>query len=84
MTKNLDKNSLGYRLAKIQFELGIYQKEFAIKLGVTQSAISKYQRNERLPDYALLENLVNIFNVNTEYIFGKSEVIFKKDNKQPI
>lgn len=35
MTKNLDKKSLGYRLAKIQFELGIYQKEFAIKLGVT-------------------------------------------------
>lgn len=84
MLKNLDTNSLGYRLAKIQFELGIYQKEFAIKLGVTQSAISKYQRNERLPDYSLLENLVNVFNVNTEYIFGKSEVIFKKDNKQPI
>lgn len=79
MQKILDKNSLGYRLAKIQFELGINQKEFAIKLGVTQSAISKYERNERLPDYDLLENLVNVFNVNTEYIFGKSENIFNKE-----
>lgn len=78
MQKELDKSSFGYRLAKIQFELGLTQKDFAIKLGVTQGAISKYQRNERLPDYALLENLVNICNVNTEFIFGKSEVVFNE------
>ena len=81
MKKIIDKNTFGYRLARIQFELGLNQKEFAIKLGVVQSAISKYQRNERQPDYALLENLVNCFNVSTEYVFGKSEIMFNEKSE---
>lgn len=78
MGKEIKKDSIGYRLARIRFELGLNQKEFAFKLGVTQSAISKYQRNERLPDYGLLEKLVNLFNINTEYVFGKSENMFNE------
>lgn len=76
MQDNDYKNSLGYRLSKIRFELGLNQKEIAIKLNVTQATVSKYERNEREPDYSYILNLSDKCNVNLEYIFGKSDIIF--------
>lgn len=72
------ENNIHNRIARIRFELGLNQKEFAEKLNVTQSTISKYEKNERTPDYSFLENLVNEFNVNPMYLFDKSEDIFLK------
>ena len=52
------------------------QKEFAEKLSVTQSSISKYEKNERTPDFNLLKNLFEIFKVNPEWIFSDIEPVF--------
>lgn len=78
MTKNLDKNTLGYRLAKVRFELGFNKKQLADKIKVSPQCVARYENNERVPDYNYLEKLVNMFDVDAEYIFGKSEVIFKE------
>lgn len=84
MSKEIKKDSIGYRLARIRFELGLNAKEYSNILGVAQSSISRYENNERTPDYELLSKLVNNLGVNCEYIFGKSEVIFTKDLKGSI
>ena len=52
------------------------QKEFAEKLNVTQSTISKYEKNERTPDFYVLKNLFDIFNVNPDWIFSDIEPAF--------
>lgn len=51
------------------------QKEFAEKLNVTQSTISKYEKNERTPDFHVLKNLFDVFNVNPDWIFFNTEPI---------
>lgn len=71
------KNTLGYRLSRIRFELGLNQKEIAIKLNVAQSTVSRIEKGDRQPDYIYILNLVDKCNVNLEYIFGKSDLIFK-------
>ena len=82
MRKNVPKDSLAYRLARVRFELGISQKDFANLLDVAQSTVSKIEKGDRLPDYKFLEDIVNCFNVNLMYIFGKSEDIFIIEDKQ--
>ncbi len=77
MQDNDYKNSLGYRLSRIRFELGLNQKEIAIKLNVAQSTVSRIEKGDRQPDYIYILNLVDKCNVNLEYIFGKSDLIFK-------
>jgi transcriptional regulator with XRE-family HTH domain len=82
MSKEINKDSIGYRLARIRFELGLNAKEYANILGIAQSSIGRYEKNERTPDYELLSKLVNNLGVNSEYIFAKSEIIFTKDLKE--
>ncbi len=74
------KNTLGYRLSRIRFELGLNAKEFSNILSIAQSSMGRYEKNERYPDYIFLLNLVDKCNVNLEYVFGKSDNIFN-DNK---
>jgi transcriptional regulator with XRE-family HTH domain len=52
------------------------QKEFAEKLNITQSTISKYEKKERTPDFYVLKGLFEIFNVNSNWIFFDNGPIF--------
>jgi len=61
---------------KIKFireSLELNQKEFAEKLNITQSTVSKYEKNERIPDFHVLKNLFENFNVNPNWIFEDVE-----------
>lgn len=71
------KNTLGYRLSKIRFELGLNKKQLADKLNISQQCITRYERNEREPDYSFLLILIKEFNINPDFIFGLNEIIFK-------
>ncbi len=78
MSKKIDKESLGYRLSKICFELGLSKKEFGLKLNVVGSSVGRYFDNSREPQYSFLHLLCTELNVNPEYIFGMSEIMFKE------
>lgn len=52
------------------------QKEFAEKLEITQSTISKYEKKERTPDYYVLKNLFEKFSVSPDWIFFDRSPIF--------
>lgn len=77
MKKELDKNTLGYRLSKIRFELGLNKKQFANKLCISQPCITRYENNDREPDYSFLLILIRDFNINPDFIFGFNDNIFK-------
>lgn len=70
------------KLRYIRFLKKINQKEFAAKLNVTQSTISKYEKNERTPDYNFIKGLVSELNVNPNWIFLDEEPVFLKDQKE--
>lgn len=50
------------------------QKELADVLGVSESRIGMYERCKREPDFKMLEIIADYFNVDMDYLTGRSEV----------
>lgn len=49
------------------------QAEMALKLGVSKSTISMYENGNREPDFETLEKIADFFNVDTDYLLGRTE-----------
>lgn len=49
------------------------QKELAEKIGVKRNTISMYETGQRQPDFETAEAIADIFNVNMDTLFGRSE-----------
>ena len=51
------------------------QQELATKLGVSRSAIGMYENGEREPDFETLEAIADFFNVDMDYLIGRSSCV---------
>ena len=49
------------------------QVELASKMGITRSALSMYELGKRNPDFETLESFADWFNVDIDYLLGKSD-----------
>lgn len=49
------------------------QQQVADKIGITRPAYTAYESGNRQPDYELLKQLANMFDVSTDYLIGKSD-----------
>lgn len=61
-------------LAYLRKREGLSQQELADKLGVTRSRIGMYETAKREPDFESLEAIADFFNVDMDYLLGKSDV----------
>lgn len=61
---------VGNRIKELRMSQKITQSEFAMRLGVTKSAISSYENGSRLPSYDILIKISRIFKVSTDYLLG--------------
>lgn len=50
------------------------QQEMAEKLNISRSSIGMYENGEREPSFELLEIIADYFNVDMNYLLGKSEL----------
>ena len=66
----MDKERMGAFISRIRKEKKLTQKELAEQLHVTDKAVSKWERDQRLPDVSLLPELGAIFGVNIEGLLG--------------
>lgn len=64
----------------IQKELGITQKDFALKLGISQNTISQYINNKRIPDINTIQKLIDI-GVSPLFLFSDSTNPFDENYK---
>ena len=62
--------SLGETLRNLIEQQGITQKELAIKLAITPSALGNYVHNTREPDYNTLVKIADYFQVSTDCLLG--------------
>lgn len=62
------------RLRQLRNEQKLSQQELGKRLHLGTSAISMYERGEREPDFEKLEMIADFFNVNIDYLLGKSEI----------
>lgn len=61
------------RLKQLRREQELTQQELAKKLGVSFSSISMYERGEREPSFEMLEMIADFFNVDMNYLLGKTD-----------
>lgn len=64
----------GDRLKSLRNRKGLSQAEFAKQIGVSKSSVNMYERGEREPNFETLEAIADYFNVDLDYLMGKSEI----------
>ena len=74
------------RLKQLRNEKKINQRELANFLKVAPSTISMYESGQREPNFEVLESLADFFNVDLNYLLGKSDKTTKLmiEDSQPL
>lgn len=62
--------SMGERLRDLRLKRNLSQEEVARHIGITRSAYSHYEINNRQPVYGTLMKLASFFGVSLDYIIG--------------
>lgn len=70
--------TLGSRIKNLREKHDIKQVDFAKKIGVSNVVLSRYESDERKPDYEILQTIADFFEVSTDYLLGRTEI--KKPN----
>lgn len=76
--------TLGDRLKEARKIKKYTQMEAASKLGITNGALSGYERNYRDPDTEMLKKLANLYEVSTEWLLGNSSSKSKPNKKDEL
>src|SRR5699024_2587762 len=63
---------VGNIIKSLRVKEGMTQGELAKKLKLSRSSISMYENNERKPPTELLEEIADLFNVDMNYITGRT------------
>lgn len=64
--------TLGEKLKKSRNDKGLTQIEAAKKLGVTNGALSGYERNYRDPDINMLKQMAELYEVSIDYLVSNN------------
>jgi DNA-binding XRE family transcriptional regulator len=62
----MQKETFGSKVASLRKEKGMTQLELAQKMGVTDKAVSKWERDLSLPDVSSLPRLAEVLDVSVE------------------
>lgn len=71
-------------IKNLRLERGITQEQLASLLKVSRSTIGMYETGSREPDFETLEAIADIFNVDMDYLMGRSSVERKNPVSSPI
>lgn len=72
--------NFGSILRNLRISRDITQSELATKLGVSRSTVGMYETGAREPDFEAMEAIADTFNVDMDYLMGRSQV----ERKNPI
>ena len=62
------------RIISLRNEKKLTQSQLAKELNISPSAIGMYEQGRRKPSYELLENICDYFNVDMDYLMGRSDI----------
>lgn len=65
------------RLKELRTAHDLSQSDFAKLIKLSKSSVNMYERGEREPGLATLERIADYFNVDMDYLLGKSDVVNK-------
>ena len=61
-------------LRKLRVDADLTQEQLAERLGTAKSTISMYENGNRQPDFETLEAIADFFNVDIDYLMGRSHI----------
>lgn len=64
-----------FRLRELRNSRKLSQQELANSLGISKSSVNMYERGEREPGLDTLEAIADFFNVDMDYLTGKTSQI---------
>ena len=67
-------------IRRLRIERGITQEQLASMLKISRSTIGMYETGSREPDFETCEAIADIFNVDMDYLLGRSNV----ERKDPV
>lgn len=80
----MKKQTLGMTIASLRKEKGMTQLELGEKMGVTDKAVSKWERDLSCPDVETLPKLAKIFDISIDELMqAKSETDKVEGGKRP-
>lgn len=62
------------RIKALRTQRGITQEQLAAMLKVSRSTIGMYESGKREPDFEMSEAIADIFNVDMDYLTGRSDI----------
>ena len=71
-------------LKLLRNEKNMSQQELADALGISKSSIDMYERGERQPNFEVLEAIADFFNVDIDYLLGRTNKTTKIINPNTI
>lgn len=66
-------NKYGQRLKELRQSRNMTQEQLAERLHTSRSRIGMYEQGRRQPDFETQEAIADLFNVNIDYLFGRSD-----------
>ena len=81
----MKKQSFGTMIAALRKERGMTQLELAEQMGVTDKAVSKWERDLSFPDVASLPRLAEVFGVSVDELMqGRSQADARGDGEKTV
>ena len=65
---------LAERLKELRENKDLSQSELAEVMHISQSSISEYENGNQQPPLAMLTQLADFFNVNVDYLLGRTNI----------
>ncbi|HZK29399.1 MAG TPA: helix-turn-helix transcriptional regulator [Clostridia bacterium] len=61
-------------LRDLRKEKNLRQEDVAAELNTTRQTISKYERGDRQPDFHMLREIAEFYDVSIDYLFGRTQI----------
>lgn len=62
---------LGYRIRRLRKEKLLSQEQLGKMIGVSKVSVSGYENGTRNPSMEILEKMIDVFNVSSDFILGR-------------
>ncbi|AQP95793.1 MULTISPECIES: helix-turn-helix domain-containing protein [Bacillus] len=72
--------SFGHNLKTLRKQKGLTQKQLAEKLFLSQSSITRFEKDEILPTSETLNKIANFFDVSIDYLLNRPQLEKKNSN----
>ncbi|MCG3230474.1 helix-turn-helix domain-containing protein [Bacillus subtilis] len=72
--------SFGHKLKTLRKQRGLTQKELAEKLFLSQSSITRFEKDEILPTSETLSKIANYFDVSIDFLLNRPQTNPKKNS----